>query len=108
MKFPIHDFPNDFWRYTPEGFRSLLKQFHSFKVYNAGRKNFPHTIFAIGFKGISSKTQVNNFNTEFNKFLKYYENMENEKTKIKYKKLKLFIPPIFLKIYEKLVSKFKN
>jgi SAM-dependent methyltransferase len=27
MNFPIHDYPYDYWRYTPEAFKSLLKQF---------------------------------------------------------------------------------
>lgn len=51
MDFPIHDFPYDYWRFTPEAFRSLLKPFaHSF-VGIAGRPTFPHTVVGIGFKG---------------------------------------------------------
>lgn len=51
MDFPIHNYPYDYWRFTPEAFRSLLKPFaHSFVGY-AGKKNFPHTVVGIGFKG---------------------------------------------------------
>lgn len=51
MKFPIHNFPYDYWRFTPDGFRSLLKPFkHSF-VESAGHNRFPHTVVGIGFKG---------------------------------------------------------
>lgn len=51
MDFPIHDYPYDYWRFTPEAFRSLLKPFaHSF-VGHAGKNKFPHTVVGIGFKG---------------------------------------------------------
>jgi len=51
MDFPIHDYPHDYWRFTPEAFRSLLKPFaHCFVGY-AGKKRFPHTVVGIGFKG---------------------------------------------------------
>lgn len=52
MDFPIHDFPYDYWRFTPEAFRSLLKPFaHSFVGF-AGRSTFPHTVVGVGFKGV--------------------------------------------------------
>lgn len=50
MLFPIHDFPHDYWRYTPEAFRSLLKPFPASLVESAGDPNFPHTVVGIGFK----------------------------------------------------------
>lgn len=50
MNFPIHDFPYDYWRFTPEAFKSLLKPFHESFVGFAGDKIFPHTVFGIGFK----------------------------------------------------------
>lgn len=51
MDFPIHDYPYDYWRFTPEAFRSILKPFsHSFVGF-AGNENFPHTVIGIGFKG---------------------------------------------------------
>jgi SAM-dependent methyltransferase len=51
MDFGIHNYPNDYWRFTPAAFKSLLKPFkHSF-VGSAGRESFPHTIVGIGFKG---------------------------------------------------------
>jgi SAM-dependent methyltransferase len=55
MCFPIHDYPYDYWRFTPEAFRSILKPFsHSFIGF-AGEENFPHTVVGIGFKGTVSK-----------------------------------------------------
>lgn len=51
MDCPIHDYPYDFWRFTPTAFESLLKPFkHSFVGYS-GRDSFPHTVVGIGFKG---------------------------------------------------------
>lgn len=51
MCFPIHDYPHDYWRFTPEAFRSLLKPFSHSIVAAAGESLFPHTVVGIGFKG---------------------------------------------------------
>ncbi|GAI36365.1 unnamed protein product, partial [marine sediment metagenome] len=51
MCFPIHDHPHDYWRFIPEGFKSLLKPFTFSFVDFAGDKNNPHTVIGIGFKG---------------------------------------------------------
>jgi len=51
MRFKIHDYPHDYWRFTPEGFKSLLKPFMNSFVSYAGAKKFPHTVVGIGFKG---------------------------------------------------------
>ena len=53
MDFPIHDYPYDYWRFTPEAFRSLLKPFAHSWVGHVGVKKFPHTVVGIGFKGES-------------------------------------------------------
>jgi hypothetical protein len=51
MNFPIHDYPYDYWRFTPEAFKSILKPFSSAFVGFAGTDDFPHTVVGIGFKG---------------------------------------------------------
>jgi len=51
MNFPIHDYPNDYWRFTPEAFKSILKPFSNSFVGFRGNKSFPHTVIGIGFKG---------------------------------------------------------
>jgi SAM-dependent methyltransferase len=51
MNFPIHGHPSDYWRFTPEAFRSLLKPFDYCYVESAGEEDFPHTVIGIGFKG---------------------------------------------------------
>jgi hypothetical protein len=54
MNFPIHDYPSDYWRFTPEGFKSLLKIFDYALVEYSGRAAFPHTVVGIGVKGTIS------------------------------------------------------
>ena len=51
MDFPIHDFPHDYWRFTPDGFKSLLQPFHHSFVGYAGKPEFPHSVVGVGFKG---------------------------------------------------------
>ena len=34
MNFPIHDHPADYWRFTPEAFKSLLHQWPALRVVN--------------------------------------------------------------------------
>ena len=50
LDFPIHAYPNDYWRFTPEAFKSLLKLFGWSYVGYAGKKSFPHSIIGVGFK----------------------------------------------------------
>jgi SAM-dependent methyltransferase len=51
MRARIHSYPDDYWRFTPGGFKSLLKNFqHSFVSY-AGDPLFPHAVVGIGFPG---------------------------------------------------------
>jgi SAM-dependent methyltransferase len=50
MNFPIHDFPCDYWRFTPECFRSLLKHFRWSQVDYLGDPLFPHTVAGVAVK----------------------------------------------------------
>lgn len=52
MKFPIHEYPSDYWRFTPFGFKSLLKPFKNSLVETAGgEESLPETIVGVGFSG---------------------------------------------------------
>jgi SAM-dependent methyltransferase len=51
MAFPIHSFPFDYWRFTPQGFQILFSKFNFSVIDSAGRNDFPHTVIGIGFKG---------------------------------------------------------
>lgn len=50
MNFPIHAYPCDYWRFTPDAFRSLLAPFAAHYVTALGRQDFPHTVVGVGFK----------------------------------------------------------
>jgi SAM-dependent methyltransferase len=51
MQFPIHGHPDDYWRFTPSAFQSLLKPFAWSQVAAAGEELFPHTVVGVGVKG---------------------------------------------------------
>ena len=51
MAFPIHEYPYDYWRFTPSGFESLLRSFESRYVGHIGDARFPHTVLGVGVKG---------------------------------------------------------
>jgi len=64
MNFPIHAYPNDYWRFTPEGFRSLLQDFEQCFVGSCGvKENFPLSIVGIGFK--SAPPDLSGFNEAY-------------------------------------------
>lgn len=99
MDFPIHDFPYDYWRFTPDGFKSLLASFSRTVIEYAGNNDFPHTIVGIGFKDSTS----GNITSKFTKKIKVWK----ERHKIIQKKswerlLKITISPLRLAIYRKI------
>jgi len=53
MHFPIHAYPNDYWRFTPEAFRALAAPFGTKAIFYGGPSLFPHTVC-----GIAGKTAV--------------------------------------------------
>lgn len=91
MYYPIHDYPYDYWRFTPEAFRSLLKPFANAFVGYAGRVDFPHTIIGVGFKGDVPKS------SEFTmRYKKWKEQQDRQGYQGFRKMVRLLTPPIFL------------
>jgi SAM-dependent methyltransferase len=88
MDFPIHDYPYDYWRFTPEAFKSIMKPFADSFVGFAGRENFPHTVIGIGFKG--TVPQLSEFNRR-------YEEWQEKDTSLQ-RIVKLLTPPIFIPV----------
>lgn len=99
MKFPIHDYPYDYWRFTPEAFRSLLKPFTVSLVDFAGESNFPHAVIGIGFKGSISENTMYEFTRRFKHWKAYWSNPISSGCK---GLVKLFVPPILLDTYRKI------
>ena len=54
MNFPIHDYPSDYWRFTPKAFELLLKRFPVYEVEFDGDHQFPEGIYGFGIKGVRS------------------------------------------------------
>lgn len=99
MDFPIHDFPNDFWRFTPNGFESLLASFPQTVVESAGNNDFPHTVVGIGFKGPISE----NITSELTEKIKVWKERHKIIQKKSWKRLlKITISPFRLAIYRKI------
>lgn len=99
MNFPIHNFPYDYWRFTPEAFRSFLKPFRSSFVDFAGDSNFPHTEVGIGFKGSVSENVMREFTRRFKHWKAYWSSLSGSGWE---GLVKLFTPPILLNIYKKI------
>jgi len=115
MKFVIHDFPYDYWRFTPEAIKSLLKPFEHMFVGYAGDINFPHTVVGIGFKG--QLPNLSAFNEQYKEWQKKsnidMEEIAPEKSSTTPKGVvtnlreltKLFIPPILLLAKRRIAGK---
>lgn len=46
----IHNYPSDYWRFTPEGFKVLLEMFPSVFVDACGEENRPLCVVGVGVK----------------------------------------------------------
>jgi len=94
MCFPIHDYPLDYWRFTPEGFRSILKPFSHAFVGFAGEDSFPHTVVGIGFKGVTPEL------SEFDKRYRHWQSLQMPQTNTSsFRRIvKLVVPPVFLSV----------
>jgi len=51
MLFGIHGYPNDYFRFTPEGFRELLGGFDDVRVCGIGDPAIPREVFGVGIRG---------------------------------------------------------
>jgi SAM-dependent methyltransferase len=96
MNFSIHDHPHDYWRFTPEAFKSLLKPFNFSFVDFAGEETFPRTVVGIGFKGAIRESEINDFLVKVKEWKMFYTELPERPWK---KIAKLIIPPILMTLY---------
>lgn len=68
MYFPIHDHPHDYWRFTPDGFRSLLRDFEYSLVESAGKEDFPALVVGVTVKGGMPEQAAARFTTELKRW----------------------------------------
>lgn len=94
MKWPIHNHPHDYWRFTPEAFNSILGVFPHSYVDFVGCENFPHTVIGVGFKGSVPSLE------QFKERIEYWKLRWNPRL---WKKVaKLIIPPVIIHLYGKI------
>ncbi len=89
MNFPIHDYPHDYWRFTPEAFRSILKPFSDCFIGFQGLDSFPHTVVGIGFKGIVPVLTG---------FAEKYDDWRKQDMKTIRQMVSMLTPPVFLPV----------
>jgi SAM-dependent methyltransferase len=99
LNFRIHSAPSDFWRFTPDGMRSVLRPFASAFVGYAGADKFPHTLVGIGFKG--TPCPLEQFEERFAVWAEHWKNQTGRSWK---DVADLFVPPI-LKGLDKRISR---
>jgi SAM-dependent methyltransferase len=51
--FPIHAYPHDYWRFTPEGMKRLMSPFEDVWVKGVGHPLLPTQVIAVAGKGTS-------------------------------------------------------
>ena len=102
MKYHIHDHPFDYWRFTPEAFKSLLKPFSSSFVGFAGEPNFPHTVVGIGFRG-----QQPDLKTFEHQYMLWHALKTPTRGRLR-GFVKLFIPPILLHVKKRIITAIQS
>ena len=51
FEFPIHNHPDDYWRFTPQGLRLLMSDFSPLEIFSYGRKeDSPQSVVGVGQK----------------------------------------------------------
>ena len=97
FNFPIHEYPNDYWRFTPECFKMLLG--NNSRVYKIGSDLMPHTVIGIQYP----ENMYLNINTEINKYCK-----EQTEKELQWQNIIDYFPPKFIRLYMKLKMKIKK
>ena len=97
FNFKIHEYPNDYWRFTPECFKMLLGA--SSRVYKIGSDLMPHTVIGIQYP----ENMYLNINTEINKYCE-----EQTEKELRWKNIIDYFPPHFIRLYMKIKMKIKN
>ncbi|MBN2578643.1 MAG: class I SAM-dependent methyltransferase [Pirellulales bacterium] len=60
MHFPIHSYPSDYWRFTPEAFRELARAFPTTAIFTAGDDAFPHSVCGVAAKAGFPSSAIRN------------------------------------------------
>lgn len=105
MNYPIHD-THDYWRFTPEGFLTLLRDFPTRFVQCAGGDSFPPAIVGVGLKGHLAdevRQKVTSQLTLWKDSWDAHSVAEGFERGGRWKPLvKMLTPPLLLQLYRKL------
>lgn len=74
----IHGYPHDYWRFTPQGFATLLEQFAVQRVYYDAPEKYPRSVFGIGIKGAIHEAALTKLDDRYSATIR--EKAEKEKT----------------------------
>lgn len=97
FNFKIHEYPNDYWRFTPESFKMLLG--NNSRVYKIGSDLMPHTVVGISYNKVP-------FSLLFVIIDHYCK--EETKKELRWKNIIDYFPPNFIRWYMKVKMKIKN
>lgn len=103
MNFPIHGFPDDYWRFTPSAFASLVKPFEWSLVESAGDPEFPHTVVAIARKGAAPTTAAA-LSQDLHTWKQRWYYIDHQPSQLELA-IKRWAPPILLDAYRMLRSR---
>lgn len=99
LNFIIHEYPQDYWRFTPEAFKSLLKPFRSSLVSYTGDEEFPHTVVGVGFKRPASNEVMRELERRCNDWKACWSRPPGARWK---RVIKRWVPPILVDLYGKI------
>jgi SAM-dependent methyltransferase len=106
MNYPIHNNPSDYWRFTPEGFKSLLQPFAVAYVNYAGMSHFPRTVLGIGLKEAAPEATLDLLEEKLQEWKKLHSKEEFPGWLKRSKEL--FVPPILRLLWRNLRSTFSQ
>ena len=101
MNYPIHNYPLDFWRFTPQGLKSLMSSFSYTFVESLGNPEFPHTVVGLACKTALSDDSVREFLRQCQDWKQSWTDHPSPAWK---NIARPFMPPIVIKIYRKILS----
>jgi len=102
MNFKIHAYPHDYWRFTPEAFRSLLKPFPTRVVEFAGEPRFPHTVVGVAVKGALPASELDALHQRLGAWRAHWSRPGRPG---RWQHVaKLFLPPILVAAYRRLIG----
>lgn len=99
MQFPIHNYPFDYWRFTPEAFRSLLRPFDWSFVDAVGEADAPHIVIGVACKGQVDAASLYDFEERMRAWHRYWNHpLRLDPFELPWR---LFVPPILRICYRR-------